>query len=72
MLIKWTVIWRMEYSMGRSRDVCLRRSSENHVGVEEQERGGGLSVSILKKMSHFTLSKRKTRRKKIGIARDKA
>lgn len=41
MLIKWTVIWRMEYSMGRSRDVCLRRSSpENHVGVEEQERGG--------------------------------
>lgn len=24
-------------------------SLENHVGVEEQERGGGLSVSILKK-----------------------
>lgn len=65
MLIKWTVIWRMEYSMGQSRDVCLRSSSpENHVGVEEQERGGGLSVSILKKMSHFTLSKRKRREEK--------
>lgn len=53
--------------------MCLRRSSsENHVGVEEQERGGGLSVTILKKMSHFALSKRKMRGKKIGIARDKA
>lgn len=54
MLIKWTVIWGMEYSMGRLRDVCLRRSSpENHVGVEEQERGGGLSASILKKKCHI-------------------
>lgn len=84
MLIKWTVIWGMEYSMGRSPetcvyagDVCLRRS----ISRKSRRRGGtgarGRAFSFYfekkkKKMSHFALSKRKTGGKEIGIARDKA
>lgn len=54
-------------------------SPENHVGVEEQERGGGgrafsfyFEKKKKKKVTFLALSKRKTRGKEIGIARDKA